>query len=321
MQDCELIREFRNYLRYEKHSSTQTARCYGADLEQFCEFLTQHFGTEETDGGQAAATVGRAVGNAVAMQVKNRIDQLLLKTDAVAVRSFLAYMQERRYSKTTIERKLVAVRRFYNFLTTRGLIEFNPAATVKGPKLKKKSPKFLEAEQVRRLLSMPATDNLPGARDRAIFETLYSTGMRVGELVALNTEDVDFLAEVVRVRNGQEKERTVPIGASALKSIQHYIELKNDPAKNNGTFDNEVLFANNNGRHLNVRSIRRKMDKYLAMAGLDPAFSPCTLRHSFARRMLDNGVDLRHLRKLLGHRSIPTIKVHDCSAATQAAQC
>jgi len=139
---------------------------------------------------------------------------------------------------------------------------------------------------------------------------LYSTGIRVSELVALNMEDIDFLGEVVHVRGKGKKERIAPIGASALQTIQHYMEFRNKRAQNNNNFDSKVLFVNKHGRRLSTRSVRRKMDKYLKMAGLDPAISPHTLRHSFATHMLNNGADLRSVQELLGHQSLSTTQVY-----------
>jgi len=144
----------------------------------------------------------------------------------------------------------------------------------------------------------------------AIMETLYGTGVRVSELVALNIEDVDFLGEVLHVRGKGKKERISPIGSSALQSIQHYMEYRNRRSQNNANFDSKVLFVNKHGKRLSTRSVRRKMDKYLQMAGLDPSISPHTLRHSFATHLLNNGADLRSVQELLGHQSLSTTQIY-----------
>jgi integrase/recombinase XerC len=141
-------------------------------------------------------------------------------------------------------------------------------------------------------------------------ETLYSTGVRVSELVALNMDDVDFLGEVIHVRGKGKKERIVPIGTSALQVIQHYMEFRNKRAQSNPNFDSKVLFVNKHGRRLSTRSVRRKMDKYLKLAGLDISISPHTLRHSFATHMLNNGADLRSVQELLGHQSLSTTQIY-----------
>ena len=141
-------------------------------------------------------------------------------------------------------------------------------------------------------------------------EVLYSTGMRVSELVSLNMDDVDFLSEVIHVRGKGKKERISPIGSSALQAIQNYIEFRNKRMSNNSNFDPKVLFANKHGQRLSTRSVRRKMDKYLIEAGLDPSISPHTLRHSFATHMLNNGADLRSVQELLGHQSLSTTQIY-----------
>ncbi|GAH41837.1 unnamed protein product, partial [marine sediment metagenome] len=199
---------------------------------------------------------------------------------------------------------------FYKFLVKRNQVSSNPVTVVRTPKQEKKLPRFLEYEEVKRLLETPPMDNWLGARDRAILETLYSTGIRVSELVALNMDDIDFLGEVVHIRGKGKKERIAPIGSSALQVIQHYMEFRNKRAQSNSNFDSRVLFVNKHGRRLSTRSVRRKMDKYLKMAGLDPAISPHTLRHSFATHMLNNGADLRSVQELLGHQSLSTTQVY-----------
>jgi integrase/recombinase XerC len=141
-------------------------------------------------------------------------------------------------------------------------------------------------------------------------ETLYSTGMRVSELVAMNLDDIDFLGEVVHIRGKGKKERICPISSSVLQIIQHYMEFRNKRAQHNGNFDGKVLFVNKHGKRLSTRSVRRKMDKYLKIAGLDPAISPHTLRHSFATHMLNRGADLRSVQELLGHQSLSTTQIY-----------
>jgi integrase/recombinase XerC len=134
--------------------------------------------------------------------------------------------------------------------------------------------------------------------------------MRVSEIVALNMEDVDFLGEIIHIKGKGKKERISPIGSSALQAIQHYIEFRNRRMQNDSNFDAKVLFANKHGKRLSVRSVRRKMDKYLEIAGLDPSISPHTLRHSFATHMLNNGADLRSVQELLGHQSLSTTQIY-----------
>jgi len=312
MEDTAIIQDFLNYLRFEKRFSEHTAKCYGADLAQFSELLTQTGQGGEQPHAGIASSSSRQFGSqtAVATQTKTNLDQLLLAVDTNSVRAFLAFLNTQQYSKATIARKLATLRSFYKFLTKRGQLTVNPVLSVRTPKQDKRLPRFLEYDQVKKLLETPPLDNWLGARDRAILETLYSTGVRVSELVALNLDDIDFLGEVLHVRGKGKKERITPIGTSALQTIQQYLELRNKRAAANGNFDSKVLFVNKLGKRLSTRSVRRKMDKYLKMAGLDLAFSPHSLRHSFATHMLNNGADLRSVQELLGHQSLSTTQIY-----------
>lgn len=303
MENCLIITEFLDYLKFEKHFSEHTAKCYNADLEQFCQYLS---GQPEQSGSSAQNNASVAV----ATQTQTQIEQLLLALTTDTVRAYMAHLSEKQYSKSTSARKLATLRSFYKFLVKRSYLQGNPVTAVRTPKQDKRLPKFLEYEQVKRLIETPPSDSWLGARDRAIMETLYGTGVRVSELVGLNIEDVDFLGEVLHVRGKGKKERIAPIGSSALQSIQHYMEYRNRRAQNNGNFDSKVLFVNKHGKRLSTRSVRRKMDKYLKMAGLDPAISPHTLRHSFATHMLNNGADLRSVQELLGHQSLSTTQIY-----------
>ena len=311
MEDSTTIQHFLDYLKFERRFSEHTAKCYGADLTQFGEFLSNASETSHMDT-EAISHSGHHGDSdtAVATAVKPQVDELLLSAGTDDVRAYLAFLNEKQYSKATIARKLATLRSFYKFLVKRNQLTSNPVVAVRTPKQDKKLPRFLDYEEVKKLLDTPSLDNWLGARDRAIMETLYSTGIRVSELVALNMDDIDFLGEVVHIRGKGKKERIAPIGSSALQVIQHYMEYRNKRAQNNINFDSKVLFVNKHGRRLSTRSVRRKMDKYLKMAGLDPAISPHTLRHSFATHMLNNGADLRSVQELLGHQSLSTTQVY-----------
>jgi len=311
MDENGIIQDFLNYLNFEKRFSEHTAKCYCADLSQFTQFLVdssddshpadEPFSFDHQPGGAATA---------VQSQTKPKLDQLLLAADVNTIRSYLVLLNEKQYSKSTVARKLATLRSFYKFLAKRGQINSNPVVTIRTPRQDKKLPRFLEYEEVKRLLETPPTTNWLGTRDRAIMETLYSTGIRVSELVALNMDDIDFLGEVIHVRGKGKKERITPIGTSALQATQHYMEFRDKRAQSSTNFDPKVLFVNKHGGRLSTRSVRRKMDKYLRMAGLDPAISPHTLRHSFATHMLNNGADLRSVQELLGHQSLSTTQIY-----------
>ena len=312
MEDSLTVQKFLDYLKYERRFSEHTAKCYGADLAQYGEFLVVGVSDGRGLDSEPVSPSGQQgdSATAVATQANTKVDELLLLASTDTVRTYLAFLNEKQYSKATIARKLATLRSFYKFLVKRNQLTSNPVVAVRTPKQEKKLPRFLDYEEVKKLLDTPPQDNWLGARDRAILETLYSTGIRVSELVALNMDDVDFLGEVVHIRGKGKKERITPIGSSALQVIQYYMEYRNKRAQNNTNFDSKVLFVNKHGRRLSTRSVRRKMDKYLKMAGLDPAISPHTLRHSFATHMLNNGADLRSVQELLGHQSLSTTQIY-----------
>jgi len=315
-----VIQHFLNYLKFERRFSEHTAKCYGADLTQYADFLIARHVHPVSQPAESQPpvqlhdgsdpTTATAVSPTVAVQPELDINHKIVHADVDDARAYLALLNEKSYSKATIARKLATLRSFYKYLVKANQITSNPLTAIRTPKQDKKLPRFLEYTEVKKLLETPPLDNWLGARDRAILETLYSTGIRVSELVALNMDDIDFLGEVVHVRGKGKKERIAPISSSALQTIQHYMEFRNKRAQNNSNFDAKVLFVNKHGQRLSTRSVRRKMDKYLRMAGLDPEISPHTLRHSFATHMLNNGADLRSVQELLGHQSLSTTQVY-----------
>ena len=313
MDNSAIVQDFIDYLKLEKHFSGHTAKCYRADLVQFTSFLADHQATNP--GSDESVNVNpweNPAGTATATQLQTTvdIDTAILSVDVNTIRRYMAELGQNHYSKSTTARKLATLRSFYKFLVKRDRVSSNPVISIKTPKQDKKLPKFLEYEEVVRLLNTPPANTCLGARDRAILEVLYSTGMRVSELVSLNMDDVDFLSEVIHIRGKGKKERICPIGSSALQAIQNYIEFRNRRMSNDSNFDSRVLFANKHGQRLSTRSVRRKMDKYLIESGLDPAISPHTLRHSFATHMLNNGADLRSVQELLGHQSLSTTQIY-----------
>lgn len=311
MKDCATIHEFLSYLKFERHFSAHTAKCYGADLAQYVDFLASRLSSaQESQDAQSWADNAGGVMTQTETETQTAVEQAILTADTDTIRNYMAHLGTQQYSKSTTARKLATLRSFYKFLVKRNYVNSNPVTTIKTPKQDKKLPRFLEYEEVQRLLNAPPTTTWLGARDRAILETLYSTGMRVSELVALNMDDVDFLGEVIHIRGKGKKERISPVGSSALQAIQRYIEFRNKRIASDNAFDSKVLFANKHGKRLSTRSVRRKMDKYLQEAGLDPNISPHTLRHSFATHMLNNGADLRSVQELLGHQSISTTQVY-----------
>ena len=315
MTEKSLIDEFLNYLKFERHFSPHTAKCYAADLAQFCAYLVGDkaaaAGKSALSGAHRAAgdPAARTASAATAVLAETSVQQKLRDVTAEHVKAFLGFLGTQSYSKSTVARKLATLRSFYKFCLRRGYIKNHPLATIRTPKQEKRLPKFLELEQITKLLSTPDDTTLLGARDRAMLEVLFSTGVRVSELVDLNFADVEFQSQVIRVRGKGKKQRTTPIGPTAIAAINKYLELRRgDPRA--GNFDQQALFVNKHGQRLSTRSVRRKLDKYLTQAGLDPSISPHTLRHSFATHMLANGADLRSVQELLGHQSLSTTQIY-----------
>jgi site-specific recombinase XerD len=185
---------------------------------------------------------------------------MLLGVETDDVRSFMSRLRDNNYCKSTVARKLATLRSFYKFLVRRGYLGTNPVAPIRTPKQDKRLPKCLEVDQIEKLLANPDTTTLLGARDRAMLEVLYSTGMRVSELIALNISDVDLTSNVVRVAGKGKKRRVIPLGPGAVQTILHFLDLRrNDPRS--ATFDGEALFINKHGQRLSTRSVRRKLDK------------------------------------------------------------
>jgi len=275
----DLVERFLERLETERNFSVHTLRAYGIDLDQFKRFLV----VEKVDGPAAV--------------------------DHMVLRKFMAYLRRQEYSKSTIARKLSSIRTFYRFLCLEGITETNPAAAVRTPRLDKLLPHFLDGSEVIRLLEAPDTSDLAGLRDRAILELLYSTGLRVSELVGLNVDDVDWFGEVVRARGKGKKERLAPVGRPAMNALKAYIESR-DLALKGTTFERRAIFLNKHGKRITSRSVQRILDKYIKVAGLSGKTSPHTLRHSFATHLLDRGADLRSVQELLGHENIATTQIY-----------
>ena len=379
-----LIGQFVNYLRFERHFSPYTARCYGADLRQFVEFLTHQprgetgseigaigaGGSSNVNAGatsppldntatphfipqtQAAAsspqdadeqnappvapqhndpldgsgsptptttpisTLTPTPSGASSAPDQSPVTRDIIEADPMTIRRFLTHLDGFGYSSATVARKIATLRSFYKWMHRSGMIATNPMVLIRTPKQMKRLPKAISIEQIDKLLSMPDDRDTLGARDRAILETLYSTGVRVSELVNLNRNDLNQSDQTLLIRGKGKKERMVPLGSHALAAIRHYLTLLDpDPRfaelRERLVIDPSVpLFINKAGGRLSSRSVRRKLDKYLVGAGLDPSISPHTLRHSFATHLLENGADLRSVQELLGHQSLSTTQIY-----------
>lgn len=314
-----VVEEFLRYLLDERHFSPYTARCYGVDLRQFGEYLNDEFNVElsrEKEAEEFArwrnGTAKSNEGDVVGRVGFSSITAAMMQADADLIRAFLAHLSSHDYSAATMARKIATLRSFYRWMEKQSFIPSNPMLLIKTPRQNKRLPKAIDVEQVERLLAAPDDTELLGARDRAILETLYSTGIRVSELVGINRGDVDENGQALIVRGKGRKERIVPLGSHALGALSHYIQIlrKHQQQGDVSTNDDSPLFINKHGGRLSTRSVRRKVSKYLVEAGLDPDISPHTLRHSFATHLLDNGADLRSVQELLGHQSLSTTQVY-----------
>ncbi len=297
MKELPLIAGFLDYLDGERNFSAHTIRCYKVDLEQFCQFLA---GGSTSDSGAQQPSSNNGT------EPAEEINRRLTAVTPMEIRSYLAAMRNGGYSKATVARKLAALRSFYKYLARCGVLEASPVSVIRTPKQDKRLPKFLDIQQVSALLEAPPADTILGSRDRAILETIYSAGLRIGELVGLNIEDLDEFSEALRIRGKGKKERLVPLGGKAIEAIGSYVQMRGGT----GAARHGALFVNKAGRRLSDRSIRRKLGKYLQKAGIGTRASPHVLRHSFATHMLNAGADLRSVQEMLGHQSLSTTQIY-----------
>ncbi|MDP8253718.1 MAG: tyrosine recombinase XerC [Candidatus Kaelpia aquatica] len=265
--------KFLKYLRIEREFSYYTLKSYTEDLGIFNQFLNNKNPKEVT---------------------------------YLDIRRFIAYLRTKGDAKRTISRRLSCLRSFFKFLIREGQIKKNPMLAISGLKLDKPLPKFLSYQDVSHLLDKIERGDCFTIRDAAILETVYSTGIRVSELVNLNTADIDFISGVLKVYGKGKKERLLPVGGKALKVVKLYL----DKRALLGHGSKSALFLNKRGGRITERSIGRIIKKYALKAGINVDISPHTLRHTFATHLLDRGADLRSVQELLGHASLSTTQIY-----------
>jgi integrase/recombinase XerC len=268
----------------EKGYSAHTSRAYRSDISGFIGFFLKN----QNAGDDAKYQT-------LFLQQVNTLDKN-------AVRSYLAHLVRSKKSKRTIARKLSSLKAFFEYLVRSGHIKRNPADMVPFPKLEKSIPRFLAIDDLFRLLDSIKTETWFDKRNLAMFETFYSTGMRVSEMEGLNIEDIDFKNQMIKVFGKGSKERIVPVGKRALNAIKNYrASLR----------ENFIpVFVNKNFSRLSARSIRRILEKIVRDCRLNLSVSPHMLRHSFATHMLDSGADLRGIQEILGHVSLSTTQIY-----------
>jgi len=263
------IEKFISYLEIEKNFSPHTILNYRLDLESFLKFIQP---------------------NAL-----NSVEYLDL-------RKYLALLKSKKHKPRTLARKLSTLRSFFKFLNREGLMKENPAVLLMSPKLDKPLPNFLSEEDMVKFIESVPLDKITGKRDRAILETLYSTGIRVSELVGLDISHVDLIGNIAKVAGKGKKERLVPIGNKAIEAINDYLSSRKSKS--------DALFLNKNGGRLTDRSVRNIVNKYILIASIQSDISPHVLRHSFATHLLNRGADLRSVQELLGHANLSTTQIY-----------
>jgi integrase/recombinase XerC len=303
-----LIHQFIHYLSVEKNASPHTSRCYRRDLEGFEDFLKS--------SGMYLTPTG---------------DVEIEKVDRIAIRKYLSFLH-RKNKKSSIARKISTLRSFFKYLVREQMIPSNPAKSVSTPKVEKTLPITLSVDEAFRLMESPKSiseksssegSREKGLRDRAILELLYSSGLRVSELVGLNSNQLDLDLGIVRVMGKGRKERIVPVGVKAIEVLKAYLEERgmlkglrpggrashramrlSEPVA--GPEGDEPIFINSLGERLTARSVGRLVKKYSRHSGIFRKVSPHSLRHTFATHLLDAGADIREIQEMLGHSSLST---------------
>jgi integrase/recombinase XerC len=302
------LREFLDYLRLNRNAADHTCAAYDSDVSQFLAFASAHLGKPRTEIEPA-------------------------DLDLTTIRAFMAELYKQGQSRSSVARKLSALRAFVRFLRREGWIESDPAALAVSPKREIKVPAHLSVDEMSRLLEMPDTADPLGRRDRAILELFYASGLRLSELVGLDLEDVNLHGRIVRVMGKGSKERLVPFNETTKSALKTWLGdraalIKSDPAaliKSDPTrliksdaarviksqvatprSPEDALFVNFRGARLTGRSVQRLVARYVASCSTRFGISPHALRHSFATHLLERGADLRAIQELLGHVQLST---------------
>lgn len=272
-----VLNKFVIYLKDEKNYSDYTITNYSIDIEEFYVFLKKENITRLQD------------------------------VDYKVLRKYLNYMTENKYSNKTISRKLSSLRTFFKYLVKKEIINDNPMILISNPKEEKKLPKYLNYGEIEKILEIPNKETTLGLRNACILEILYSTGIRVSELVNLKIRDIDFYNKKIRVLGKGNKERIVLFGNRCENLLERYIKESRAVLNKKKV---EYLFLNNLGQNISVRSIENIIDKIEKEACLKFSISPHVFRHTFATHLLDNGADLNSVKELLGHENLNTTAIY-----------
>jgi integrase/recombinase XerC len=278
MDDCAL--EFLEYLKGGRNLSANTVASYTRDLGHFSEFL-------ERAG----------------------VDDLSL-VDHKLLRTFLANQRTLGYSRATVARRCACLRSFFHYLVESGALDSDPATTLSFPVKGRRLPRYLSEAETESLLDLPLADAELAARDRAIIEALYATGMRVGELCGLRLRDVDLDSGVVRVVGKGDRERVVLAGQPAVEALAKYVTEERPRLAARSGYEGDTVFLGKRGSPIDQRQVRRVIQREAAPIAASDGVSPHTFRHTFATHMLAHGADLRSVQELLGHRNVATTQIY-----------
>jgi integrase/recombinase XerC len=277
----ESLADFLRYLALERNASAYTVKAYREDLNQALGFFREQLQSSELGLGQLSPRL---------------------------LRAYVAWMHEQHYAKSTMARRVAAMRSWCRYLHRQGLIASSPAEGLRPPRQDKPLPHFMPEADLAVLMQSPSKDAPLELRDRAILETLYSAGLRVGECAGLDLDDLELADGLATVRGKGKRERLAMLGEQAKKALEVWLAIRLTlPPRGSGV---NAVFLNKNGTRLTTRSIGRLLAKHIARAGLDPRSSPHTLRHSFATHLLDHGADIRGVQELLGHQSLANTQIY-----------
>jgi integrase/recombinase XerC len=288
-----LLENFLNHLQFERHYSSHTLLAYQTDLEQFFDFLYRHFETPSLS------------------------ESMLTQVDVLTVRLWMGELLEQGMQARSIGRKLAAVRSFFRYLVRQRILSVYPLSNIKTPKVAKRLPQFLTEEQTRKLfdeqLAALDPDSFEGRRDRALLELLYSSGLRLSELIGLNIEDIDMENMLLKVFGKGKKHRIVPFGSFAKDALKKYFEVRKNLLNIHSARrqeDASAVFLTKKAARIYPMLVQRLVKKYLGGVTEMKQKSPHVLRHTFATHLLNHGADLRTVSEMLGHSSLSTTEIY-----------
>ncbi len=303
--------QFLNYLKSVKDASAHTVRNYAIDLNALKDFIQAEF-MADAKPEDLPTKIRYDQEYSARFQGKDEAIRLA-EIDKKLIRKFLADLTNKGHNKSTIVRRLSSLRTFFRYVVSQNLLPANPTEDLDSPKIDKRIPVSLSYEHVKRLIDQPDTSDYLGFRDRTIMELFYSSGLRVSELVAVNRADIDHIQLLIRVRGKGKKERMVPITKNASEWILAYlnhIERHQDIEGHQAQIDREAIFLNRLGTRLTARSVDRSFEKYLKASGLADKVTPHTIRHTIATHWLENGMDLKTIQEMLGHRTLAATTIY-----------